>query len=318
MLKNGKKRRVRFGLCGCFFLWCMSGCFATMHIPTTQAYTSQKGWFVSAQQAHTLLKKGAILWDARKEKAFRQMHIQGAQHTSWQHFSEAKGPYHGRLLKDTSILNRKLQVLGVDAKRPILVYGDPSQGWGEEGRLVWMLRTFGHTQASVIDGGYRALSQVKGLGQTSTIQSARRGSFTIQRTTRWEIFHTHLKKQTVQQQFPQKATLIDTRELREYQGKTPYGESRGGHIPGAQHVYYKDLLTAQGFLHPRNRLLKLLKRKGITPEKPVVAYCTGGIRSGWLVAVLFDLGFKDVKNYAGSMWEWSSFPAKNYPLTSSH
>jgi len=33
-----------------------------------------------------------------------------------------------------------------------------------------------------------------------------------------------------------------------------------------------------------------------------------------LVAVLRDLGYTSVRNYAGSMWEWSSLPAAEYPL----
>ena len=58
-----------------------------------------------------------------------------------------------------------------------------------------------------------------------------------------------------------------------------------------------------------------LKKAGIPSNKQVVVYCTGGVRSGWLVMLLADLGYKDARNYAGSMWEWAARPAKDYPLT---
>ncbi|NES07095.1 MAG: hypothetical protein F6K22_32415 [Okeania sp. SIO2F4] len=107
--------------------------------------------------------------------------------------------------------------------------------------------------------------------------------------------------------------IIDTRELREYAGKTPYGEQRGGHIPGAVHIYFKDWLDNNGMLLSRDKILEMLAKKGITRDKNFVTYCTGGVRSAWSSSVLVDLGFQ-VKNYSGSMWEWSASDADIYPL----
>jgi thiosulfate/3-mercaptopyruvate sulfurtransferase len=69
-----------------------------------------------------------------------------------------------------------------------------------------------------------------------------------------------------------------------------------------------------GKLLPEAKLWKVLKSRGVTPDKQVVAYCTGGVRSAWLVAVLAELGYQNVANYAGSMWEWSAQSADEYPL----
>ena len=65
---------------------------------------------------------------------------------------------------------------------------------------------------------------------------------------------------------------------------------------------------------PKAKLRALLKGRGIVPDQKVVAYCTGGIRSAWVVVVLAHLGYGRVANYAGSMWEWSAEPAEAYPL----
>ena len=128
-------------------------------------------------------------------------------------------------------------------------------------------------------------------------------------TSRFEIRKEELKDRLGNPNL----VVLDVREPREYEGKTPYGESRGGHVPGAQHIWYKDLIGKDGKLLPRAEIEKVLAGKGVTRETEVVAYCTGGIRSGWFTNLLNDLGYK-ARNYAGSMWEWSAQPAAEYPL----
>ncbi|NOY25102.1 MAG: hypothetical protein GXP62_04430 [Oligoflexia bacterium] len=104
----------------------------------------------------------------------------------------------------------------------------------------------------------------------------------------------------------------DTREQREYDGATPYGEHRGGHIPGAAHVWFADLTDPRGMLLPQDQLRAILEAAGITPDHSIIAYCTGGVRSGFAVAVLRSLGYPRATNYDGGMWEWSS--DKRHPL----
>ena len=63
----------------------------------------------------------------------------------------------------------------------------------------------------------------------------------------------------------------------------------------------------------QDKILDILANKGITQGQTIITYCTGGVRSAWSSAVLVDLGFQ-VKNYSGSMWEWSASNADIYPL----
>jgi len=109
--------------------------------------------------------------------------------------------------------------------------------------------------------------------------------------------------------------IWDTREDREFAGATPYGEARGGHIPGAVGLWYGELLQPDGTLLPEPQLRELLTLHGIRPDRLVITACTGGVRSGFAYAVLRDLGYPQVANYDGSMWEWSA--DKSRPLTSS-
>ena len=158
----------------------------------------------------------------------------------------------------------------------------------------------------IADGGLPAIQKVGALA----IQPAKiPGDFVVASASKYEI-----KKEEIKDHLPKKdLALLDVREPREYAGQTPYGETRGGHVPGAQGLWYKDLIGKDGKLLPRAQIEKVLAAKGVSKDKEVVAYCTGGIRSGWTTLLLTDLGYK-ARNYTGSMWEWSAQPAAEYPL----
>lgn len=265
-------------------------------------------WIVSAREAVLLIEQKATLLDARGG-TFITQRLEGAIAVNWQQFSRQEDPHRGRLREDDQQLTEQLQSLGISQDRPIVVFANPPEGWGEDGRIVWMLRTLGHQQAVLVDGGWRSLVEAGVSHQKGKPAARQLGDFVVTRDPTWDIQRDELHNQLEAVNL----RLIDTREPREFAGKTPYGERRGGHLPGAINLYFKDLLTLDGRLLDESQLRAKLRDLGITPYDQIVVYCTGGIRSGWLTAVLTTLDFA-VQNYAGSMWEWSAAPANLYPL----
>jgi thiosulfate/3-mercaptopyruvate sulfurtransferase len=272
-----------------------------------QSLTQQ--WIINGDQATDLIQQGATLLDARSLKLLKGGALPGSQAIAWQDFSQSQSPNRGKLLTSDQILTEKLQRLGIVQDQAVVVVGDPKTGWGEDGRIVWMLRTLGQSQAVLVDGGYAAVVSA-GLLKPSNISTAsKRGDFVVHRRGDWTITQNQL-----QQKFKSpNVVVIDSREPREYNGQTPYGEQRGGHIPGAIHLYYQDWLDDKGLLLPAAQILKQLDQLNITPNTEVIVYCTGGVRSAWLTTVLVDLGY-NAKNYPGSMWEWSASSPDIYPL----
>lgn len=267
----------------------------------------ERDWVVTPRAAYELIEQGALVLDARgADLKKKQASPANAVPIVWEDLTEPSLPTKGRLIGDPNVVTKKLQSLGVSKNRPIVVVADPVNGWGEDGRIAWTLRTFGHTKVVIADGGLPAI-QKEG---TLHIQPPKvPGDFVVAGNAKWEI-----KKEEIKEHLPKKdLALLDVREPREYEGKTPYGESRGGHVPGAKGLWYKDFIGKDGKLLPRAEIERVLASKGITKDSNVVAYCTGGIRSGWFTTVLNDLGYK-ARNYAGSMWEWSAQPAADYPL----
>lgn len=297
----------------------LTGCFTMIYGPGAQpADTSSQpdapelAWIIDADHAARLIDAPTapvVLLDTRTRGAFDAEHIEGSTHVTWQEFSRQDAPYRGQLLPDINALADRIGAVGAHPTRHVLVIGEPLDGWGEEGRIVWMLRAMGVQSAAVVDGGYSAL-----VARTTTSPAAPLEQRPVELAPAPTEELTADTEEILRLLARPDVTLIDTREEREYNGETPYGERRPGHLPGAVHVYFKDLLDDTGRLRPEAELRAVFEAQGITPDKQAVAYCTGGIRSAWFVVVLRHLGYDRAKNYPGSMWEWSAQPEATHPL----
>ena len=268
-----------------------------------------KNWIVNADLAKELLEQGATLLDARAPVLKWFCPLQKSVAVNWQDYAEPHFPHKGKIIENDTVLTSKLRAIGIRQNQPAIAVADPVKGWGEDGRIIWMLRALGHEKAVFVDGGYRALITA-GMSQVKAAKNPpQTGDFVLSRRRNWEIGRDELTAILGNANL----TVIDTRTAREYAGKTPYGEKRGGHIPGAVHIYYKQLMDKQGNLLNREEIVRILHQKGVSLSSQIVSYCTGGIRSAWFTSVLTNLGFH-ANNYAGSMWEWSASPADSYPL----
>lgn len=294
------------------------GCSKSEHrpeaAPSADEAVARGDWILGAAEARGRLAAGALLIDVRGAEAYVAGHLEGAVAAEWHQFSEPGEVEKGNISRDDAALTEALRGLGLRADRPVVVVGDPVEGWGEDGRVVWMLRALGHPSAALVDGGHAALVDA-GLSTTTRAATQAPGDFVIRRTADFEIGLDALLA-LVRAGAAERGELVivDARERREYDGETPYGEARGGHLPAAVHLHYRELLDPSGYLLGRGAVTEKLEARGVTPVTPVVVYCTGGVRSGWFVAVLGELGYGDVRNYAGSMWEWAAGSPTAYPL----
>lgn len=266
-------------------------------------------WIVDGPTARALIDGGAVVLDSRDRTQRWWTPLPGAASISWQDFTNDDPATRGRLLANDTALTKTLQELGISTDTAVVVVGDVTKGWGEDGRIAWMLRSLGHPAAVIVDGGVGALTK----GGAPAIRAPRRpGTFEVIRMPDLEVTKEALRGLVG----APGVVILDTREEREFGGGTPYGEVRGGHIPGARHLYFKDLVDPEGRVLAGDALAARLGDLGVTKSTKVIAYCTGGIRSAYVTAVLRDAGI-DARNYAGSMWEWAASPEAEYPLETS-
>jgi thiosulfate/3-mercaptopyruvate sulfurtransferase len=83
------------------------------------------------------------------------------------------------------------------------------------------------------------------------------------------------------------------------------GIPRPGHIPSAIHLAWTGFIQPNATVKDLETITEGLADKSLTQDQEVICYCTGGVRSAWLYFVLKLAGFRKVRNYPGSWWEWS-------------
>ncbi len=99
------------------------------------------------------------------------------------------------------------------------------------------------------------------------------------------------------------AVLVDARDPGQYTGERRRG-SRGGHIPGAINVPRELFFAPGGGFLPVEEVRRRVVEHGLAGDRPLVAYCNGGVAATVVLFNLARLGFDDLANYDGSWNEW--------------
>ena len=47
-----------------------------------------------------------------------------------------------------------MRALGLNDDSEVVIYSNPFDNWGDEGRMFWMLEYFGHKNMRILDGGW--------------------------------------------------------------------------------------------------------------------------------------------------------------------
>jgi len=248
-------------------------------------------------------REGLVIMDVRGKAAYAfGGHIPGAVHATWHDFSDPAAAAKGLLNPDLAWMEQKLQSLGISNDSHIVIYSNPFDNWGDEGRMFWMLQYLGHQHLRILDGGW-----VKWVAEQRRYEhgmvTPKPGTFRASPNPDLIVMKEELKK-IVRGTHPE-TPIVDARSLEEYAGKEVQGIPRPGHIPSAINVPWNGFLKPDATAKDLEAIKASLEEKGLHPGQELICYCTGGVRSAWLYFVLKLAGYPRVRNYPGSWWEWS-------------
>ena len=244
-----------------------------------------------------------LILDARGADAYNKGHIPGAIAVMWQNFADMSGtpadnPNWGTVLKAEE-LSKKLSEFGISPDKEIVVYTATDGGWGEDGRIVWMLKRAGFENAKMLDGGFEYWTS-KGYEVSKEAVEPTPTEVNITKLSD----DTNIETEELANRLGE-LVVIDARAKDEYEGAQNYGEARGGHVPGAINIPFNEFLNKDGTLKTAGEIKAILDSNGIDKDDEIVTYCTAGIRSAHMQIVLDMMGY-NARNYDASFYVWSA------------
>ncbi|MEY4728852.1 MAG: hypothetical protein RL020_10 [Pseudomonadota bacterium] len=191
----------------------------------------------------------------------------------------------------------KLASIGVDQNKTVVAYDDAGGMFAV--RLWWMLRSLGHNQTLVLDGGI-----TKWLAENRPVDAhlpqAMPTPFTPNQS--WQPVDADYVLQHLHQP---DMLLIDARAPDRFAGQNETLDPVGGHIPGAQNRIFKNNLDANGCFKKPDELKKefITILKNTSPQQ-VVHQCGSGVTACHNLFAMELAGLHGSKLYAGSWSEW--------------
>jgi len=167
-------------------------------------------------------------------------------------------------------------------------------------RLWWALNFYGHPAVGVLQGGWNRWVEEGRPVETGPINPPR-AVFTPRPRPELRLTAEQVATRLGQPDLQ----LIDARDVGQYTAARRRGP-RGGHIPGALNLPRELFFAPGGGFHSLEDLRRVVAEHRISPDRPVAAYCNGGVAATVILFNLARLGFTDLANYDGSWNEWGA------------
>jgi thiosulfate/3-mercaptopyruvate sulfurtransferase len=240
-------------------------------------------------------------------KAYAEGHVPGA--IGWNWTTDLSDQVLRDIIQKAS-LEELLSTSGISPETTIVLYGDNNNWFAAW--AFWQLKIYRHKDVRIMNGGRKKwLEEGRPVSKevpapAKTTYRAAEPDFSI-RTYLGDV-QAAVKGGGVE--------LVDVRSPQEFSGEVlsppglPETCQRGGHIPGASSIPWGLACNEDGTFKSADQLKELYRSRGISGQKPIIAYCRIGERSShsWYV-LKYLLGYDRVTNYDGSWTEWGNLVA---------
>ena len=239
-------------------------------------------------------------------KAYLKGHVPGAIFSFWKDLLWHETD---REFVSSSELSSRLGEIGVSTDSTLVICGDPVQ-YGTY--ALWVMTMAGVKDVRILDG-----SRTRWINDGNPLETEGISREPINNGSLDPSIATRIGRDEVLQKINNPDTvLLDVRSPEEYRGERvsppggfDHGAERKGRIPGAVHLFFRELLNDDDTFISKEKLERKFSEVGVKKSsgKDIVSYCRLSHRAtlSWF-AMSEILGIEKAQIYDGSWTEWGS------------
>ena len=230
---------------------------------TTTGYAHPEMLVDTEWLASHLNDANMVIVDCDLPDAYNRAHIPGAVNLGGNHY--IKGDDGVNVMPSEQAADF-LGNLGIGDETLVVAYSGRFSIYAA--RLWWVLNFYGHTSVKVLNGGWRKWME-EGRAMTDRPSIAEPRRFRPKAEPSLIVKADELKTAIANE-----GTVVwDTRASEEFSGENSRGNKYSGHIPGAEHLEWSDVMDSEsGEFRPADEIRSMLSEKGVTPEKQVYTH----------------------------------------------
>jgi len=211
------------------------------------------------------------LVDADFPQGYARAHIPGAVGQAglgpFLKTDESRSGEHGAFLLGPDEFANRMSRMGIGDGRLVVAYDNRMGSYAA--RLWWALNTYGFRNVKLLNGGWHKWI-AEGRPVTTKVPKVEPRAFAPRRDDSMygtcDLLRAAIGRPDV--------AILDVRSEDEYTGRDDRGNRRRGHVPGAVHLEWTELVTADDrrVFKPAGELRRLLASRGVTADKEVHLY----------------------------------------------
>jgi len=192
--------------------------------------------------------------------------------------------------------------LGVEDGKNVVLYDAFYNIWAA--RLWWMLRTFGFTNAAVLNGGLNKW-KLENRPLATDSKKPTGGTF-VPRPVDGLFVDKHAVLSAINDSH---TCIVDALNADHYTGENPAWVDRPGHIESARNLPFNGIVNEETHAYmPPDELGEALGQLGLGAEDGVITYCHAGNAASSVAFAFALMGHDRVSIYDASLREWSADP----------
>ncbi|MBI4306516.1 MAG: sulfurtransferase [Chloroflexi bacterium] len=231
--------------------------------PEKRGYTHPEFFVTTDWLGAHLEDPGVRIVDTDRPDAYQRVHIKNAVGVSDNFYKSGPDRVH---VQGPEEFARTMESLGI-SNDTLVIASDSDLHFAP--RLFWALNYYGHSKVRVLDGGFpKWFAERRPV--TRATPAIRPGRFTPRVRPEWIATKEHV----ISCIGGSGTVLVDVRSDEEWTGENTRGTKRGGHLPGAVHLEWKNFVAWNDIpvLKSGDEIRSILERHGITKDKNVVTY----------------------------------------------